>query len=205
MDKKISLAVLALVVATLIIATMNVGAQTAEVQNVTSVATIEKYAALALSVNLSDGISFGTLSPDTSDNNATDNDNRDICGSGCVYNGNTSMNITRDPDSNVNIQICITSNDSLRDGSNYIGNANYTNASILVTDFNSAASAPALPGVALTTNQYVLANSSTLTAAGEQLAFRFWLDVPAGQAPGTYSNEVSFKAIEAGQLCTWPP
>ncbi len=156
-------------------------------QTTISNVTVNKYVAIGLSTNLTEGILFGTLDPGTSDNNATHN----YDGPG----GETTYWVAISSDSNVNVDICIKDNAPLTrsGGSETIPNSNYT------WNCSTSATAPALPGTAISTSY--AKTDCTGIGGGNNAYFRFWLDIPAGQVPGDYNNTVYFKGVEAGQSC----
>lgn len=152
--------------------------------------TIEKYLSIDLSSNLSEGILFGGINPDSPDNNASHN-----------YDGpgsNSSMYVNVSADSNTAVDFCIKSNDDLTtSGSEIIGIGNETYADNVTT---TNATSPFLENeVLLNKTDYI--EAGTNISEGSQSYFRFWLDVPAGQASGDYNNTISFKGIETGTSC----
>lgn len=151
--------------------------------------SIQKYLSIDMSTNLSTGILFGSINPDTSDNNASHN-----------YDGpdsNSSMYVNVSADSNTAIDFCIKSNDDLQtSGSEIIGIGNETYAdNVTITN----ATSPSLSDEVSLTTGFV--EAGTNISIGSQSYFRFWLDVPAGQASGDYNNTISFKGIETGTSC----
>lgn len=153
---------------------------TEDEQTTTSNVTVNVYAAVALSTNLTDGIQFGSLDPNTNDNNATHNFDKD----GAV---NSSMWIEISNDCNTNLSLWIKDDVALTKGSDTIANTGYTYASN--TTVNNETD-PGLAGTAITT-AYVLV--SAVAEIGQNYTFRGWLDIPSGQAAGYYSNTVYFK------------
>jgi len=156
-------------------------------QTTISNVTVNKYVAIGLSTNLTEGILFGTLDPGTNDNNATHN----YDGSG----GGTTYWVTISSDSNVNVDVCIKDNAPLTKlgGTDTIPNSGYT------WNCSTSATEPALPGTAISTTY--TKTDCTNVAPGNNVYFRFWLDIPTAQAPGDYNNTVYFKGVEAGQSC----
>jgi len=147
--------------------------------------TISSYIAIGLSNDLANGIEFGNLVPGTNDNPAFDNDK----GEG----GGTSMWVEVSPESNVGVDLCIKDNQPLTSNGNQIPNEGYTWSD------NRDPMLPNLPGTPISTT-YRKTNEIAL-APGERDYFRFWLDVPTAQPPGTYTNLVYFKAVETGLPC----
>jgi hypothetical protein len=133
---------------------------------------------ITFSDNLSAGILFGNADSNTQDNNATGN----------VMSGSTQYNVTAGAANNVDIDLCIKDNVPLTKGGDVIGNGNYT------YDFDSTASAPALPGTAISTT-YAKTQQTKLPASVSSHS-RFWLDVPSTQVAGTYANTIYIKAIQ---------
>jgi hypothetical protein len=161
----------------------------ADIRNVTSTITVSPIAAIGLSSNLSDGINFGILDPDTENNNATDN-----------YNdpgGNTSMWVYADPNNSMDIDICIMANASLTSGGGDVIE-NYNNYTWSDSEYNNVTLPPTY-GWNITT--YYNKTTYRQIGPGERDYFRFWLDVPEAQPAGTYTNMVSFKAVPSGEDC----
>jgi len=150
-------------------------------QTMPSNVTVSAYVAIALSTNWT-SIQFGDVDPATSDNNASHN-----------YDGgsdNTTYWVTVSSDSNQNADLCIKDNWALNTtGGDVIGNNNYT------YDNRTTDTGPVLPGTEIDTN-YAWAGPNIVP--GSKHYFRFWLDIPAGQAPGTYNNTVYVKGVIAG-------
>lgn len=156
----------------------------------TSQVTIQQYLAIDPSINLTNGIVFEDIAtlPMVNDN-ATGNYNGS--GSSSLYYINVST------DSNTNVTFCIKANGDLQNlALDAIGLANETYASNVTT---SDISTPAVADeVSMTTTHTEAASNIGI---GEASYWRFWLDVPAGQATGTYNNSVSFKAVNLGTNC----
>lgn len=150
--------------------------------------TITKFLSIDLSTNLSDGITFGSVTTLPSlDVNATDN-----------FNPNSTMFINVSSDSNTAVDFCIKANDHLTDsvGGTVIGlnNQTYLNASL------NNETLPGLAGSsAVLTTSYV--KSSLPTGRGNATFYRFWLDVRSGVASGNYNNTVLFKGVETATAC----
>lgn len=139
---------------------------------------------MGLSSNLSAGVLFGILSPNTNDNNATYNNG----------DGNNSTYYLLTTESSTPTDFCIKDNTPLTTSSGgiTIGNGNYT----LNSSFDSWA--PALPGGAIGTGYQKLSQG---VAQDVPVYLRFWLDIPATQPAGAYSNTLTFKAIASGTDC----
>ncbi len=146
--------------------------------NTSSTANVTAYIAIGMSTNLSNGVHFGVVEPSSDNNNATGN-----------YNATDSMTqywIAVSSDGNVNVTLDIKDDAPLTSGANTIPNLGYTYDS-------SETNSDSLPadGIAITTGFF---ESEANVAPGENAYFRFWLDVPAGQAAGNYQNTVLFQA-----------
>jgi len=151
--------------------------------------TISTYLSISMSQNLQQGILFGNVDTLPATNvNATHN-----------YDGAAStstMNITVSPDSNVNVDFCTMANAALQtSGGDIIGLGNESYA-------NSTTTNNTIP---LVTNEVSLTTgyikSGFNVSRGGNNYYRFWLDVPATQATGTYNNTVSFEGVSSGGSC----
>lgn len=150
-------------------------AETSTVSNVTVASSL----GFTFSANLTSGILYGTLQPNTNDNNATGNN---------ISSGNTSYFVTMSSSNNAPADIQIKANAPLTSGANTIGNGNYTydaNSTINGANMNNAAGSIAL------SDTYVDAGTQALNA-NEIEYFQFYLDIPLGQQTGTYNNTISF-------------
>jgi len=151
-------------------------------------ATIEVYFAIAASSNLTDGIEFGSLSPGSVNNNATDN-----------YNSggstNTSLNISLSTDSNVNIDFCLAANADLKNATESIGIANLQFANATTTTL----AVPALSDARSVSTSYQ-DSSQNITPGGAD-HYRFWIDIPVGTTPLRYNNTITFTAVQSGTTC----
>lgn len=166
------------------------GATTADA---TTSAFIDNYFAINMSANMSaDGIKFDIQELPVYDANTTANYDNSSGGL-----NQTKLFLTVEMDSNVNVRFCIKSNDTyLRAGSNVIGIGNYTWSNSSVNNLTWPAFSLAR---ALTNETYD--NSSINIGKGNSSYYRFWLDVPGEQAPGTYKNQVNFKGVQQGTDC----
>lgn len=142
---------------------------------------------MGLSSNLSTGILFGTLNPNTNDNNAVFN-----YGDG---NGTGSTYYLLTTGSSTPTDFCINDNTHLTTSSGGItmGNGNYTFNDSLIPD------APSLPGTAIAMGYQKLSQQGV--AQNVSVYLRFWLDIPASQPAGAYNNTLTFKAIASGTDC----
>ncbi|MFC2143310.1 hypothetical protein ACFLQN_02835 [Candidatus Aenigmatarchaeota archaeon] len=166
--------------------------------NATSQVIISNYFAITLGTNFSaDGIDFGNLTAlPAVDQNATLNYMPAGAESDVNYTGyNMSVSI----DSNVNIDGCIKANDSLKSGSNLIGLPNYTWANMSTTNGANTFWSPAIANSTEITTSDV--KSASGVAPGNDILYRFWLDVAVSTNPGTYTNTVELKAIKADDTC----
>ena len=156
----------------------------------TSQVTIQQYLAIDPSDNLTAGIIFEDIAtlPMINDN-ATGNYNG--TGDSSLYYINVST------DSNTNVTFCTKGSGDLQNvGLDSIGLGNETYVSNVTS--SDISTPDVLDEVSLTIG-YVEAASNV--GIGETSYWRFWLDVPAGQATGTYNNSVSFKAVNLGAGC----
>lgn len=154
-------------------------ALTYDEQTTTSDATVNNYVAIALSTNLSGGISYGNLDPNTSNNPALHNADNGT--------GGTSYWLTVSADSNINVDFCIKDNANLtKSGGATIPNVGYT--------WNDGVSDYSID------TSYVLTNTTNVSA-GDKDYFTFLLDIPTSQSAGTYNNTVSFEGIVTGGSC----
>lgn len=159
----------------------------------TSNVTISVYFAVEMSANLSNGIEFGNITTLPATNqNSTDNYN----GVNTTPNGtgtSTWMNVSTD--SNTAVDFCIKADAALTSGANTIGVGNETYHNDTVTNTTR----PNINNEVALTTSYVKAGPNT--GVGNRTFYRFWLDVPAGTASGTYNNTLSFKGVGTGGTC----
>lgn len=151
-------------------------------------ATVAVSIGFTFSGNLTNGILFGSVNPNTLNNNATGNYLADA--------GNTSYFIDMDVGNNANTDACVKVNAPLTSGANTIGNGNYTydaNSTIDGDNMNTGT------GAIVLNNTYVLMDSDLSTAENQYI--QLYLDVPAEQSAGTYNNTVSFKIVQTGTGC----
>lgn len=152
--------------------------------------TITSYLSISMSSNLSSGILYGSVDtlPAT---NINASHNYDGASSG------STMYITVSTDSNTNVDFCTKANDDLKTsgGADVLGLGNETYAVSSTTDLSN----PALSSETGLTTSYV--KSGTNIAKGSANYYRFWLDIPAAQAPGTYNNTISFEGVATGGSC----
>jgi hypothetical protein len=165
----------------------------------TSNVTISTYFAIAMCTNLSDGIRFGNITAlPATDINATHNYDGVNTTLSSPINFASSMCMNVSTDSNSNVDFCVSASDDLKTmgGGDVINVANETYYNDTITNISN----PQLASqVALTT---------TATRAGSNIDqgnynyYKFWLDIPASQASGTYNNTITFKGVTVGGSCT---
>lgn len=163
----------------------------------TSNVTIQKYFSIDMSANLSEGIQFGSVSTLPATNiNAThnyDGVNTTVDANGA--NQGTSMWLNVSDDSNTNVDFCIKG-DALNTSTGDeigLGNETYANHT------NTNSTLPVLADDVSLTTSYV-GSGYNITIGGDNY-MRFWLDVPAGTASGTYNNTVYFKGVQTEGGC----
>lgn len=165
----------------------------------TSNVTISVYFAIALSANLTNGIEFGTVTTlPTTNQNATDNYNGvNTTAQGTYLNGTngTSLWTNVSTDSNTAVDFCNKADALNTTGGDVIGLGNET----YYNNTNTNYSIPAPASEVSITTSYV--KSGYNITAGSINYYRFWLDVPAGTATGTYDNVVSFKGVAKDGVC----
>jgi hypothetical protein len=152
--------------------------------------SIERSFAIEFSSGLSEGINFGNiLFLPADDVNATHN--YDGASSGSTFFVNVSL------DGNTAIDFCIRATGDLETlGGDSIGveNETYTYYNATTNSTHPVSS----PKISLNTTYMP---SGTEIPLGGVNYWRFWLDVPAGQATGNYNNTVEFKAVQTGNGC----
>jgi hypothetical protein len=163
-----------------------------EEETTSSLATVTKQVAISKSSNLTTGVLFGNVDPNSNNNNATGNFN--------VTDEQTQFWLTIDSTTNTPIDICTKDDDELSTaGDSEIPNTGYT--------WNSSASnTPTDPSIS--TSMYAITTSYDITnkIADSQTSgvyyLRFTLDIPVGQAAGSYSNTVYFKGADDATGCS---
>jgi hypothetical protein len=158
------------------------------VQTTPSQVVIQAYLAIALSNNLSYAIDFGTINTlPTYWQNGTANYNA---------SNQTEYYVSVSFDSNVNADFCVKADGPLNTtGGDYIGLGNYTWEDDLANNFTN----PAPYGQAM--NISYITGTTGVTPSSDNY-YRFWLNVSAGQAAGTYNNTVYFQGVPTGNSCT---
>jgi hypothetical protein len=160
--------------------------------NTVSNVTIQNYLSIDMSDNLTDGITFGTVATLPAINvNATHN----FDAQGAVVN-QSSFYVNVSTDSNTPVDFCIKANDSLvESGGNVIGITNETYANNSLTNLTLPSSIAEEP----ITTTYDKATTNILQGGAE--FYRFYLDVPAATAAGSYQNLIYFKGVTNGSVC----
>jgi hypothetical protein len=161
----------------------------------TSSAVISKYFSINVSGNLSSGIDFGTIAALPSTNvNATRNWNSTINSS--LYNNQTLYWATVETDSNTPVDFCITATAFNTSTGYEIDIGNYTFADSNLNDITHPG-----PVDEQTMSKTAYVAGQTNIGVGSSNYFRFWLDVPATTASGTYNNTVTFLGRPTGTAC----
>ena len=150
--------------------------------------TITSYLSISMSANLQEGILFGSVDTLPALNISASHN----------YDGGSSastMFINVSTDSNTAVDFCIKANAGLQTSGAEIGigNETYSNS----TSTNSTV--PAIANNVSLTTGYV--KNGANVAQGNSNYYRFWLNIPAAQAPGTYNNSVSFKGVATTVAC----
>lgn len=163
----------------------------------TSNASVAVTIGFTFSGNLSEGITFGSVSVNTDDNNATSNYIANVTG-GCDVGNCTAYYISMDSANNAGSDTCISDNVALTFGATTIANTGYTydaNASFLGINM-----AEGTNGATAITTSYALFGDTDLDADANQ-TMQFYLDVPSGQTAGDYNNTLNFKIVQTGAGC----
>jgi len=159
--------------------------------------SITTYFSISMSGNLSDGIQFGEVSslPATNVNASHNYDGANTTedSNGTEQGTRYWMNVS--VDSNTAVDFCIKADALNTSESDVIGLANETFYNNTITNSTHPSFASE---VGLTTS-YDEAGFNV--AQGIANYYRFWLDVPAATATGTYNNTVSFKGVATATGC----
>jgi len=181
-----------------IIMVFNQGIRTtgfATTSTTTSNVTIHTYFAIDMSANLSDGIAFGNItSLPAVDQNATHN--YDGVAATFETAPGTSMWMNVSDDSNSPVDFCIMADELNTSSGDVIVLANET---YHFNETGTNLTQPTNGSEISLTDSYVKAG--TAVAVGGENYYRFWLDVPAAIASGTYNNTVYFKGVTTGGSC----
>jgi len=158
-----------------------------EVKTANTTVVIQSYVSISKSDNLSQGINFGQISSlPTVMQNATLN-----------YNATdqTEYYISVSNDSNVNVDFCMKADALNTTGGSEIPLFNYKWNSSTATNMTK----PAPNGTSMAIAYGAVRSGMTHPS---NLYFRFWLNISASQAPGTYNNTVFFQGVPTGDPCT---
>ena len=162
--------------------------------------TISSYFAIDMSVNLSNGIQFGSITtlPATSQNATHNYDGANTTAQGATLTGTngTSMWMNVSTDSNTAVDFCIMADALNTSADDVIGLGNETYHNNTFTN----SSQPAIGSEVSLTTGYVKAGYNV--SVGGNNYYRFWLDVPAATVSGTYNNTVFFKGVAISGSCT---
>lgn len=152
---------------------------------------ITAYFSVAMSENLSDGISFPLSQPGLINLNATDNYAN-------TTNNGTTMYLVISTDSNVDLDMCINASDMTTSASDVLAISNMTYSYYYNETNITRPLGPA--GATEMTNSPV--KTLTNMIPGTSNYYRFWIGSPASQPAGVYNNTVEFRSVQAGQACT---
>lgn len=163
---------------------------TAETSSASS-ATVTKQVAISRSTNLTAGVLFGSVDPNTNNNNATGNWN--------ATNFLTRYWISVDSTTNTGIMLCVKEDADLGliDGSANISNTNYHWSAAT----SSSAGTPTTPASTDISTSYANMTGTTSVTGGGTVSMRFNLNVPAGQGAGSYTNNVYLKGADFSTTC----
>jgi hypothetical protein len=163
-------------------------------QSTISSAVISKYFSINVSSNLSAGIDFGTIAalPAVSQN-ATKNWNSTV---NSTWSNETLYWTSVETDSNTPVDFCIRATAFNTSSGLEIGIGNYTFAD---SNWNNVTYPGPVDEQTMSTTAYVA--GQTNISVGSRNYFRFWLDVPATTASGTYNNTVTFLGRPTGTAC----
>lgn len=161
-----------------------------------SQAVVGMYVAISLSGNLTDGIAFGNITVLPSYNvNATYNYNSTTNQS--RYGNETFYFLTISQMSNINADFCIRSTQFNTSGGVQIDLGNYTWNDSTTNDYDY----PNFTGrIAMLTNESYKKGVQDL-APGNNVYYRFWLNVTDYTEPGTYNSTVWFEGVPTGDPC----
>ena len=155
------------------------------VESTISSVTISQYYAISMSNNLSAGIGFGTKdSTSQTDINATAN---------YLYSNESEYYMQVSSDSNTAVDFTIYADGPMNtSGGDEIG---VGNESFYYVKTTTSISAPDVSNeISLTTSPQA---AGTEVAIGDNVYYRFWLDIPAGTPVGEYNNTISVEGVNA--------
>lgn len=152
-------------------------------------ATINAWISITPSEALSQGIQFGTITPGSLENNATNNTNG-------LYGG-SAYNITIDSLTNTNVDFYNRAND-LISGSNILQIGNVTHNANSTS--NNGTVIDPVDSIALTTSMAKLGVTGACDnlSPGSNCWIAFWLDAPQNIIGGNYATTYYFCAEKAG-------
>ena len=150
--------------------------------------SIAKFFSIEFSSGLSEGIIFGNVNILPASNVNASHNYDGIGNASTLY-----INVSND--GNTAVDFCIMGDGGLSTlGGDVIGLGNET-----YSHYNfSNSTHPILNEISLT--QVYTKSGENIPLGGENY-WRFWLDIPAGQASGDYNNTVYFKAVETSASC----
>ncbi|VVB69945.1 Uncharacterised protein [uncultured archaeon] len=155
----------------------NLNSYKSGITNSTSTATISEYVAFALSNYFTVGINFGSVSPASVGNNATNN---------------SLFTVTLSNDTSANAKLCTNSSDLISGGNTItVGNLSYY-PSLNQTVLNGTSF---LNGTNYTTT---ITSAITGLHANDVVYWNFWLNIPEGQSAGSYNGNVYFEGVSSG-------
>jgi hypothetical protein len=147
------------------------------------------FISISVSQALLDGITFGTINPNTNDNPAINNTNG--------VEGGTAYNITIDSSTTVNVDLYNDASGNLVSGSYIIAIGNVTHKSNITS--NTGDNLVATDSIALSTTYSIIGNNVCQSlAANSNCWIRYWLDSPTAQPPGNYTTTYKYCAVENG-------
>lgn len=186
--KRIILIVI-LITSLLLIGFENIGVLTGKAISTTSSdVTINQFIAMSFSADLQNGIVFEEINFLPSINTDAEK-NYDI-------NNKTGYYVIISSDGSSQMDLCIkTSGDLFTPTFDSIAKENETYS----YSINSNETLPSILNETSLTFEYVTAGSNM--PPGTQNNLRFWLDVPEGQAQGTYSNLIYLRGVTSGDGC----
>lgn len=159
-----------------------------EEETTSSSATVTKQVAISKSSNLTSGVLFGSVDPNTNNNNATGNYNS---------TSNTQFWLTIDSTTNTPVDICVKDDVALTSGGYTIPNSGYTWNSSTTNN----ATLPSTAAMTAITTSYDTTNKVASNTQSGTFNLRLTLDVPVSQQASSYSNTVYFKAADTATGC----
>lgn len=157
------------------------------VESTVSRVSVMKFLALAKSTDLAGGIDFGTI-PALPTAKAEASSNYDD------INDQTGYYISVHSDSNTNVDFCVTATPLRTQQLDEIPLDNYYWSNSTSNDLTY----PEQFGRPMLDSYF---QSILSVVPGDDVYYRFWLDIGASQASGSYENTVSFQGVPAGEPC----